>query len=150
MIQNLKITICSFTFLGLPISIMMVWDVNNWYFGILGCFNAYIITKGMAYVSVLTMIAFTFERFIAICYPLRPSLYSSVRRTRYFIGMIWFLSITFSMFWMKYVSFTKKDDKQYCGILAENVTFGMAALQIVMTSLLFLLPFISFFFIYVK
>ena len=78
-------------FPGLPMEATMMWITYPWPFGKIGCQFMVIFSEAAAYVSVFTMFAFTFERFTAVCYPLRPSLHSTVKRTRYIIVAIWII-----------------------------------------------------------
>ena len=88
---------------ALPLEISMLWAPATWTFGINGCKLMSMITEMVAYVSIFTVSAFTFERFTAICYPLRPSLHSDYKRTKIIIYCIWIVSLVPSGFWTSYL-----------------------------------------------
>lgn len=52
-----------------------------------------VISELSAYVSVLTISAFTVERYIAICHPLRAQSFSGFRRSLITIGFVWAFSV---------------------------------------------------------
>ena len=81
----------------------MIWIPMPWTFGLMGCRLMSMITEMVAYVSIFTVSAFTFERFTAICYPLRPSLHSDLKRTKIIIFGIWIVSLGPSSFWTSYI-----------------------------------------------
>ena len=81
----------------------MLWAPLTWKLGIAGCKLMSMITEMVAYVSILTVCAFTFERFTAICYPLRPSLHSGLRRTQIIVCCIWMISLVPSGVWTYYL-----------------------------------------------
>ena len=87
----------------LPLELHMLWAPLTWKLGIAGCKLMSMITEMVAYVSILTVCAFTFERFTAICYPLRPSLHSGLRRTQIIVCCIWLISLVPSGIWTYYL-----------------------------------------------
>jgi len=47
------------------------------------------------YVSELTITLFTFERYVAVCQPMKSVYFSSVRRTLVYIGTTWLVAVVF-------------------------------------------------------
>ena len=83
--------------------LVMMWKPYPWVFGSIGCKIVVVLSEIAAYVSMLTMTAFTFARFTAICFPLRPSLHCDVKRTRFIIGGIWALALVPAAVWTRYI-----------------------------------------------
>jgi hypothetical protein len=48
----------------LPLEVFLMWKPVPWTFGLIGCKAMVTLTEMVAYVSILTMIAFTFERLV--------------------------------------------------------------------------------------
>ena len=96
---------------ALPLEMYMLWNPLTWTLGLNGCKLMSLITEMVAYVSILTVSAFTFERFTAICYPLRPSLHSDLKRSKIIILIIWIVSLVPSGFLTSYV--------EVCNIITE-------------------------------
>ena len=90
-------------FSGLPLEVYMIWTPLSWSLGIFGCRLVSMITEMVNYISIFTVSAFTFERFTAICYPLRPSLHSDLKRTKIIIFCIWIISVGPSCYWTSYL-----------------------------------------------
>ena len=49
---------------ALPLEVYLIWNPVPWIFGLLGCQIMSMFTEIVVYVSIFTMIAFTFERYI--------------------------------------------------------------------------------------
>ena len=136
-----------------------MWKPYPWPFGTIGCHCMVMFSEAAAYVSIFTMIAFTFERFTAVCYPLRPSLHSDVKRTRYIIVAIWLVAIFPSSQWTNYIhlhylTFNNGafdiPESGVCGIVRDEINFMAAVLSISTTLFLFLIPAIVFPIVYIK
>jgi len=68
---------------GLPPEAYAIWESYPWRFGEPYCLLKTMLTEMTASASILTIVAFTVERYIAICHPLRAHYYS--RPSRYII-----------------------------------------------------------------
>ena len=137
----------------------MIWKSYPWPLGQLGCQVMVIFSEAAAFVSVFTMFAFTFERFTAVCYPLRPSLHSTVKRTRIIIVAIWILALIPSSVWTRYINMhfllfgevqTPILEAGVCGIARNQIDASAVVLAISTTFFLFIIPSIVFPFIYYK
>ena len=65
---------------GLPPEMYTIWETYPWRFGEPCCLLKSLLTEMTASASILTIVAFTVERYIAICYPLRAQFYSRLSR----------------------------------------------------------------------
>lgn len=88
---------CNFFFLkfisiGLPSEIYGIWSAYPWPFGIVYCFFKSMMSEVTSYASVLTITAFTVERYMAICHPLWAYTVSTLSRTLKVILGIWITS----------------------------------------------------------
>ena len=82
---------------GLPVEVYLVWDKYSYVFG-----EGFCMFRGMAAecstnASVLTITAFTVERYVAICHPFRSHTMSKLSRAIKFILVIWLLALSFAI-----------------------------------------------------
>ncbi len=87
----------------MPIEVLITWIPHKWILGTLACNLFAAVGEYSTYVSVMTMMTFTFERYTAVCYPLRPSLHSDVKRTRRILLGIWALATLPAVAMTKYI-----------------------------------------------
>lgn len=78
---------------GLPVEVYLVWAKYSYVFG-----EGFCMFRGMAAecstnASVLTITAFTFERYIAICHPFRSHTMSNLSRAVKLILLIWLVAL---------------------------------------------------------
>eukprot|EP00105_Crassostrea_gigas_P011730 XP_011427523.1 PREDICTED: neuropeptides capa receptor [Crassostrea gigas] len=71
----------------------MIWEAYPWRLGEGFCIIKAFITEMSAYASILTITAFTIERWAAICHPMRFQKLSNLSRAVKEIVVIWILSI---------------------------------------------------------
>jgi neuromedin U receptor 1 len=76
---------------GLPPELYTVWEAYPWRFGEAYCLFKTFLTELVSSASVLTIMAFTVERYVAICHPLRAQTLalSSPSRVAKVILVIW-------------------------------------------------------------
>jgi neuromedin U receptor 1 len=55
----------------MPVELFVMWHQYPWIFGEIACDIRGILTESTTYASILTIVAFTTERYIAICHPMR-------------------------------------------------------------------------------
>ena len=121
-----------------------------WAFGEYGCYAKVATSEAAPFVSVLTMLAFTFERYTAVVYPLRPSLHSGTKRTRKILCAIWFAAIIPGIMWTRYIKYNvltyfgtrpgPVKDHGLCGIVNNDLDAGAVTLIIATTLILFVIP----------
>lgn len=71
----------------------MIWEAYPWRLGEGFCIIKSFVTEMSAYASILTITAFTIERWAAICHPMRFQKLSNLSRAVKEIVLIWILSI---------------------------------------------------------
>lgn len=90
---NLAVADLLYLLLGLPFEIHMFWNQYPWPFDEIFCKLRPLFSDACSYASVLTIVAFSVERYIAICHPLSSYTMSSFRRVVYVILVIWLFSL---------------------------------------------------------
>ncbi len=75
--------------LGLPLELYSIWIAYPWIFGEPLCILKVYFSEITTSASVLTITAFTVERYVAICHPLRAQTMSSMSRAIRIILCIW-------------------------------------------------------------
>lgn len=76
-----------------------LWQQYPWIFGRVLCVLRYMLPEATTYASILTIVAFTTERYIAICHPMRGQSKSKFARATRVICIIWLLSLLASIPW---------------------------------------------------
>lgn len=69
-----------------------IWEAYPWRFGSGFCIMKSFVSEMTAYASVLTITAFTVDRYVAICHPLRSQTISSLARASKIIVLAWALA----------------------------------------------------------
>lgn len=82
---------------GLPVEIYSVWSKYPYIFGEGFCILRGLFAECSTYASVLTITAFTVERYVAICHPFLSHTMSKLSRAIKLILIIWFVALCFSM-----------------------------------------------------
>ncbi|XP_076077991.1 pyrokinin-1 receptor-like [Mytilus galloprovincialis] len=82
---------------GLPPEAYAVLESYPWRFGEAFCLFKSCLFEMTAYVSVLTITAFSVERYIAICYPLKAHKFADLKRSIKIIIAIWIVSFFFAL-----------------------------------------------------
>lgn len=90
---NLAVSDMVYLLFGLPFEILLFWHQYPWLFGLPFCKFRSLITEACSYASVLTIVAFSMERFLAICYPLHSYAMSGLKRAVRIIASIWIISL---------------------------------------------------------
>ncbi|XP_041352308.1 pyrokinin-1 receptor-like [Gigantopelta aegis] len=89
---NLAVSDVITLLLALPPDLSTIWEAYPWRFGFGFCITKAFVSEMSAYVSVLTITAFTIERYVAICHPLKAHSWSSLKRCVRIIVIIWAVS----------------------------------------------------------
>lgn len=82
-----------FPFTGLPYEISLYWHQYPYSLGLAFCKIRALISEASTYVSVLTIVAFSMERFLAICHPLHLYTMSGLQRPVRIIAGLWIVSL---------------------------------------------------------
>ena len=95
---------------GLPPELYTAWEAYPWRFGEAYCIFKTFLTELVSSASVLTITAFTVERYVAICHPLRAQTMSSLRRAVNVIAVVWVVAEGASVpIWIQYGVVCLKD-----------------------------------------
>lgn len=86
----------------MPFEMYLQWRQYPWVLGEFVCDSKMLITETVTYSSILTIVAFTTERYTAICHPLELSRRSKLARARRAAIAIWIISVSFSIPWIFY------------------------------------------------
>lgn len=106
---NLAISDLLYLLIGLPLEIHMFWHQYPWPFDTSFCKIRSLLTDTCSYASVLTIVAFTVERYLAICHPFSTYGMSKFNRVSYVITVIWVFSIfsAIPVAYHRYLSFIR-------------------------------------------
>ncbi|KAK3098002.1 hypothetical protein FSP39_015216 [Pinctada imbricata] len=74
---------------GLPFEAYSIWEAYPYRFGEFFCIFKAFLTETTSYASIITITAFTIERYIAICFPLKSHRITDLRRSAKIIMFIW-------------------------------------------------------------
>ncbi|XP_013774352.1 pyrokinin-1 receptor-like [Limulus polyphemus] len=77
--------------LGLPQEMYQLWESYPYIFGEFFCFFRGLTSETSTNASILTITAFTVERYLAICHPIRAHTMSKLSRAVKFVIIIWIL-----------------------------------------------------------
>ena len=93
-----KVKLClNSLFSGLPFEAYSIWQAYPFSFGEIFCIGKALLTEMTSYASVLTITAFTVERYIAICHPLMSHKIADLRRSVIIIICIWTISFIIAL-----------------------------------------------------
>lgn len=90
---SLAISDLTLLILGLPNEVRVFWQQYPWALGTGLCKIRAYVSEMSSYVSVLTIVAFSMERYLAICHPLRVYSISGFKRPTRFILTVWSIAM---------------------------------------------------------
>jgi len=96
---NLALADIATLIITMPGELYLMWQQYPWTFGEVACDAKIVITEAIIYASILTIVAFTGERYLAICRPLSPLARSTTGEARRVISMIWLFSFLSASPW---------------------------------------------------
>lgn len=94
---NLAVSDLLMVVLGLPQETYSFWSAYPWIFGETFCVFRTMAAETSTYSSILTITAFTVERYVAICHPVKARVLSGLGRAAKVIALIWVVSATCSI-----------------------------------------------------
>lgn len=94
---NLAVSDLIYLLFGLPYEVILFWHQYPYLFGATFCWLSRLIKDTCTFVSVLTIVAFSIERFLAICYPLHVYVMCGFKRAVRIIIIVWVISIICAM-----------------------------------------------------
>lgn len=89
---NLAVADLIMLFVGLPPELYTVWNLYPWIFGETCCILRTLFAEMSTYTSILTITAFTVERYVAICHPMKAQKMSSLHRAVRVIFSTWVIA----------------------------------------------------------
>ncbi|XP_059483376.1 neuropeptides capa receptor-like isoform X3 [Neocloeon triangulifer] len=142
---------------GLPNDLYVYWHQYPWELGEGLCKFRALISEATSYASVLTIVAFSMERYLAICHPLHAYTMTGLRRASRIIAAIWLVSlacaIPFALFTtINYLDFPPGSGNQiiesaFCGMLNVPDNFPLYETSSV---IFFLLPMVILIVLYTR
>ncbi|XP_048481323.1 neuropeptides capa receptor [Plutella xylostella] len=78
---------------GLPNDLTVYWHQYPYSLGVVFCKLRALISEAASYVSVLTIVAFSLERYLAICHPLHLYAMAGLRRALRIVSALWAASL---------------------------------------------------------
>uniref|UniRef100_A0A0A9WSE9 Neuropeptides capa receptor n=1 Tax=Lygus hesperus TaxID=30085 RepID=A0A0A9WSE9_LYGHE len=131
---SLAISDLSLLILGLPNEVSLYWKQYPWQFGTPVCKLRALVSEMTSYTSVLTIVAFSMERYLAICHPLHNYSMSGLHRAIKIIGALWVVSLLaaspFAIYtkinYLQYPEGSGNDlpETAFCAMLKENIPKG--------------------------
>ncbi|XP_061497560.1 neuropeptides capa receptor [Anopheles gambiae] len=143
---SLAVSDLIFLLLGLPYEISLYWHQYPYNLGLPFCKIRALISEASTYVSVLTIVAFSMERFLAICHPLHLYTMSGLQRPVRIIAGLWVVSllsaVPFAVFTdIDYIAYPPTNEKildsAFCAMLSNPEGFPLWELS---TCLFFAFP----------
>lgn len=105
---------------GLPNDLKVFWQQYPWTFGDVICRLRAYVAEMTSNASVLTIVAFTTERYIAICHPLIVHKLSTLTRAIKIISTVWVLACASAVPFAVYTKINYLDYPENSGNLAEE------------------------------
>ncbi|XP_014245067.1 neuropeptides capa receptor-like [Cimex lectularius] len=156
---NLAISDIAFLLLGLPNELSLYWQQYPWVLGNELCKLRAVVSEMTSYTSVLTIVAFSMERYLAICHPLHYYTMAGLPRAVRIITAVWILSLIcatpFAIFttvnYLDYPPGTGKmvHESAFCAMLENNIPENFPIYEL-SGFLFFILPLIIIVNLYVR
>ncbi|XP_034947268.1 neuropeptides capa receptor-like [Chelonus insularis] len=128
---NLALSDLLLLVLGLPFELSVFWQQYPWVLGLGLCKIRAYVSEMSSYVSVLTIVAFSMERYLAICHPLQLYTLSGLKRPLRFICASWLLSMIAALPFANYTTINyveyppgsgqNSEESAFCAMLAPNM-----------------------------
>ncbi|KAG1674192.1 Neuropeptides capa receptor [Nymphon striatum] len=132
----------------MPLEIFVFWQQYPWVLGLLMCQLKAVIQEAASCASILTIVAFTLERYVAICHPIHNKTKSKFSRATKVIIVIWAISILTSFPYGKFIQINHLRDpngnliekSKWCGFPYNDPQKHWESLIIASTLLFFVIP----------
>ncbi|XP_075162370.1 capability receptor [Haematobia irritans] len=129
---SLAVSDLIFLIFGLPTEVFLYWHQYPYLFGLPFCKVRAYISEACSYVSVFTIVAFSVERYLAICHPLHLYAMSGFKRALRIIALLWLVSFVVALpfgmlsdiFYLNYpVDGKKIEESAMCILLPPQDTY---------------------------
>ncbi|KAL0134802.1 hypothetical protein PUN28_001520 [Cardiocondyla obscurior] len=155
---SLAISDLTLLILGLPNELGVFWQQYPWSLGTMLCKTRAYVSEMSSYVSVLTIVAFSVQRYLAICHPLHVYSISSLERSTRIIVAVWLIAmvaaIPFAIYTkVNFVEYPPESgnysaDSAICGMLLPDMPkFPLYELSCIV---FFLIPMFIIFVLYTR
>eukprot|EP00095_Tigriopus_kingsejongensis_P005591 maker-scaffold12_size759060-snap-gene-6.20 protein:Tk05591 transcript:maker-scaffold12_size759060-snap-gene-6.20-mRNA-1 annotation:"neuropeptides capa receptor" len=137
-------------FLCLPNDLAIYWQQYPWMLGEAMCKGRSLVSEMTSYSSVLIIVSFSMERYLAICHPLYSHTMSGFKRAVRIIAMVWLISMVFAI---PYAIFTRLnyidrplnsgnflEESAFCALLDDNIYPKSYPVHQVSSFLFFIFP----------
>ncbi|XP_059080613.1 neuromedin-U receptor 1-like isoform X3 [Tigriopus californicus] len=117
--------------LGLPNDLAIYWQQYPWMLGEAMCKGRSLVSEMTSYSSVLIIVSFSMERYLAICHPLYSHTMSGFKRAVRIICLVWLISLVSAI---PYAIFTRLnyidrplnsgnylEESAFCALLDDNI-----------------------------
>lgn len=164
-LMSLAASDCLFFVAACPTELTTIYDTSgNYVFGSLGCAVLSYIPYLAINTSSLSITAFTIERFIGICYPLRARLVEfltskfldhfryicTVSRAKLIIVIIWVFSIIYNSPWLYLASVVEVENEWVCDFKLDRDFWAYKLMFFFDFTTFYVIPMILYVFIYTK
>jgi len=156
---NLALTDIATLLIALPMEVFQMWHQYPWTLGEFACDAKIVITEAITYASILTIVAFTTERYQAICKPNAKKFKGKQKRRHTasrLIIIIWITSLITALPWsyftkVNYLQFKGKIllNSAWCSVPFDENT-GSLYMTLACTLVFFILPIIIVTILYIR
>uniref|UniRef100_A0A6P7GH40 Neuropeptides capa receptor-like isoform X1 n=1 Tax=Diabrotica virgifera virgifera TaxID=50390 RepID=A0A6P7GH40_DIAVI len=154
---NLAVSDLTLLIFGLPYDVTLFWHQYPWTLGDFCCKARALISETASYVSVLTVVAFSTERYLAICHPLYTMVITNLQRSLRIISGLWIISLLCAIPFAYYsgvdfISYPFDSDNiipqsAFCAMTSQPEYIPLAEIS---TIIFFFLPLMIIIFQYIK
>ncbi|XP_049938852.1 neuropeptides capa receptor-like [Schistocerca serialis cubense] len=120
--------------LGLPNEVSVYWQQYPWVLGTGVCKLRALVSEMSSYVSVLTIVAFSLERYLAICYPIYSYTMKGLHSALGIIAVLWMIAFVSAVPFAYYTtvdyveyppgSGAPLEESAFCAMLMHNLPAG--------------------------
>ncbi|XP_037086330.1 neuropeptides capa receptor-like [Pollicipes pollicipes] len=135
--------------LGLPNDLKVYWQQYPWGLGVALCKIRALVSEMTSYVSVLIIVAFSLERYLAICHPLLSYTMAGLRRACRIIAGIWLVSLLAATPFAFYTNVHYLEFPKDSGMYLETICYMPNEWPLTFSSFVFFIaPMTSLLFVY--
>uniref|UniRef100_A0A1I7S1E8 Thyrotropin-releasing hormone receptor n=1 Tax=Bursaphelenchus xylophilus TaxID=6326 RepID=A0A1I7S1E8_BURXY len=150
-LTSLAASDCLFFIASLPQELNNLHGTSKQYiFGSMGCSLLSYLPYLAINTSSLSITAFTIERFIGICHPLKARYICTVSRAKLIIALIWIFGITYNSPWLYLATVMTDSEGDYCSFKLERSNWTYKLIYVIDFLSCYLVPMILYLMIYAK
>ncbi|CAD5205699.1 unnamed protein product [Bursaphelenchus okinawaensis] len=150
-LTSLAASDCLFFMASLPQELNNLHGTSKQYiFGSMGCSLLSYLPYLAINTSSLSITAFTIERFIGICHPLKARYICTVSRAKLIITLIWIIGIAYNSPWLYLATVMTDSEGDYCSFKLERSNWTYKLIYVIDFLSCYLIPMILYILIYAK